>query len=237
MSKSPAKGSFTSSFTPTLLFSSSILSCPLQLSILDSMPSQKGSQTNNKPATLASQQHWIAPTKISGSGRHLTKDVISSFGSDKKKKAPPDSSDQRPRSKRRCVITPTSSSVSLKAQRRSESSCSPIPFNVTYSDEDLVAPHAKRATGTQAIGLRRLLPAQIACLVPGEEVVIVIPPMKRQIKESAKKGLLEVMRLFEDVLMDTCPNLIASEKKDQIALLKMKHEINRGGSTAFEFNV
>ena len=68
-------------------------------------------------------------------------------------------------------------------------------------------------------------------------MVIVIPPMKRQIKESAKKGLFEVMRLFEDVIRDTCPNIIASEMKDQIALLKRKHEINRGGATAFEFNV
>jgi len=67
--------------------------------------------------------------------------------------------------------------------------------------------------------------------------MIVIPPINRQIKESKKKGLLEVMRLFEDVILDMCPNLIASEKKDRIAQIKRKHEINRGGATSFEFNV
>ena len=49
--------------------------------------------------------------------------------------------------------------------------------------------------------------------------------------------MFEVMRLFEDVMLDTCPNLIASKKKDQIDQLKRKHKINRGRAIAYEFNV
>ena len=73
--------------------------------------------------------------------------------------------------------------------------------------------------------------------MPGDKVVVVVSPIKRQIKELAKKSLFEVMRLFEDVMLDTCPNPIASKKKDQIDQLKRKHKINRGRAIAYEFNV
>jgi len=106
---------------------------------------------------------------------------------------------------------------------------------LSYTTDDLVDAHAPRSHSTQSLYYKRLVPKRIVQLRPGDEIVIVIPPITSTTKEDAKTAIEDVTTNFKRIMLDTCTGLHYTQKEEQYQHMKKKHEIIRDNQIALEF--
>ena len=106
---------------------------------------------------------------------------------------------------------------------------------LSYTTDDLVDEHTPRPHSTQSLYYKRLLPKRIVQLKPGDQIVIVIPPITPTTKEDAKTAVENVTTNFKRIMLDTCTDLHPTQKEEQYQHMKNKHEKLRDNFIALEF--
>jgi hypothetical protein len=105
-------------------------------------------------------------------------------------------------------------------------------------NQDIVPQHnVHRPSILQPI-YRRISPDNIVCLDPGNEFIVVIPPVSKNTMDFGCKILWMYCKMFENVVKQTCSNIHPANCPDVVSdWMASHHFLPRDGQIAIEFPV
>ena len=165
---------------------------------------------------------------LSNSTRLLNSTFQAALGRTKSS-TPVNTPDENRRSQR-IAVTPTPPS----ARRQQRRDISPVPFNRTYSSSGdiIVPPHAPRPHSITSLSYMRLLPKSLVTLSPGDEVIVIIPPLN-----DSTPDIQGIMEMFDRVMLNGSKTSSPTQKLELTRQMRLSHSFPRNGLIAHEFPV
>jgi hypothetical protein len=111
------------------------------------------------------------------------------------------------------------SSVNLASRRMNSSFQSTIG---RQCKETAVDPHAPRPHSTLSMPYKRLLPAQLSRLSPGDEIIVVVPSPNAHNSDVVESATVA----FNKVLLHGCPRMNANQQKEHLSHVMERTDVS-----------
>jgi hypothetical protein len=104
-------------------------------------------------------------------------------------------------------------------------------------DQDIVLQHMSHRPSVLLPIYKSISPDDIVCLDPGDELIVVIPPIGKNATYLGCKVLRMYNEKFQNVIKRTCANVHPADRPSVCKWLCSHHYLPRDGQMAMEFSV
>jgi hypothetical protein len=160
---------------------------------------------------------YNATTLVKVASRRINSSFQSTIGQQYKDSTTNESVDEGCR-RSACSVSAVTPAQSISKSRSSIASAgvSPVPFNTTLS-----------------MPYKRLLPAQLSSLSPGDEIIVVVPSPNEHNSDVVESATVA----FNKVFLNGCPRMNAKQQDEHLSHVMKQLEISRNGVVVHEFCV